>query len=79
MEGSTAVTSFGFFKHFNFKNDLETFIPPCRPLEIAVKGGSKGHFGFSPLPLLVLLDLAGKSGVGQPPAAARNVSPPQRA
>jgi len=40
----------GFSKHFNFKNDIETLIPPCRPLEVAVGGGSKACLGFSPSP-----------------------------
>lgn len=54
----------GFSKHFSFKNDIETLIPPCRPLEVAVGGGSKACLGFSPIPLLVLL--AGQGGVGLP-------------
>lgn len=53
LEGSTPSTSLGFFKHFNFTNDLETLFYFILfyfyiGLEIAVEGGSKGCFGFSP-------------------------------
>lgn len=71
LEGNTPLISLGFSKHFNFENDLERLTPPCGPPEIAFEGGSKDRLRFSPLPLLVLLDVAGRVGLSCPVGSDR--------
>lgn len=80
MERNAASTSLGFFKHFNFTHDLETFFLFFlffnKPLEIAVEGRSKGLLWFFPS-LLVLLNPAPQGGVSVTQRNCLSCSAPQ--